>query len=155
MDWLFQQENRVCHVRVAGVLIQNGKLFVQKLADKEEYALPGGHLQFGETTEEALVREFQEETGARIVCNRLLWTEENFWTWGQKSAHGIHFYYLVDLLVDSRLPDSFVPMRDNANVLFGWVSTEDLADKNIYPRYLITEIHNLTDTPKHFIQRDG
>lgn len=90
MDWLFTTEEGICHVRVAGILVRDGKLLVQN--DGASYAIPGGHLRFGETTEEALIREFQEEMGISIVCGRLLWTEENFWRWGSRDAHNLGYY---------------------------------------------------------------
>lgn len=43
-DWLFRDETTVCNVRVAGVLLRDGKLLVQRDKNGAEYALPGGHV---------------------------------------------------------------------------------------------------------------
>ncbi|MCL2362908.1 MAG: hypothetical protein FWC73_13995 [Defluviitaleaceae bacterium] len=48
-NWLFKDGDRICHYRVAAVLIKNNKLLVQQ--SNNEYALPGGHVSFGETSE--------------------------------------------------------------------------------------------------------
>lgn len=80
-DWHFQTETYTCDLRVAGVLIRNGYLLVQRDTGGTEYALPGGHVQIGETTMQALLREWQEEMNTPIVCEKLLWTEECFWQW--------------------------------------------------------------------------
>lgn len=154
MDWLFEMDNNICHVRVAGLLLRGNKVLVQKIKNKNEYALLGGHLKFGETTEEALVREYQEEIGVKIICKHLLWTEENFWKWNGKDAHNISFYYLIDLYEGTIIPDGFTPLIDNCNVVFGWVSIEELKDINIYPQFLKKEVHRLGECPKHFISRE-
>lgn len=153
MDWLFENENSICHVRVSGVLLKDNKIFLQKIKDKNEYALPGGHLQFGETLEEALVREYQEEIGAAIKCIRLLWTEENFWVWKGKDAHNIGFYFLIDLCEGAIDTETFLPSKDNNSVEFGWVSLDNLDNKNVFPTFLKNEINNLADYTKHFIRR--
>ena len=154
MDWLFEQDGRICHVRVAGLLQNGDRILVQKLAHSPEYALPGGHLQFGETTEEALVREFWEEMQVTIRCRRLLWTEECFWNWGGRDAHTISFYYLVELCNGSAIPEGFTPQGDNGNVVFGWIPAGDLEKIRIYPAFLKQELSCLSDFPKHFIRRD-
>lgn len=154
MDWLFTDENRICDVRVAGILMKDGKLLVQKAVDKNEYAILGGHLQFGETTKQALVREYLEETGVNIVCRRLLWIEECFWSWNGADAHNICFYYLIDACEELALPDGFSPLYDNSSVVYGWLPVDELVSINIYPRFLKEEIHDLADHPKHFVTRD-
>lgn len=125
-DWIFESDNFICHVRTVGVLIRENKMLVQRDNDGNEYALPGGHIKIGETAEESLIREFREETGSDIVCQRLLWTEECFWNWNGKKAHNISFYYLVDLCENSDIPDNgeFFPQNDNCNVLLGWLPIE-------------------------------
>ena len=153
MDWLFHGEQGVCHVRVAGVLLRNDRLLAQGVRGQNEYALIGGHLQFGETLEAALIREFREETGAEIRCQRLLWTEENFWTWNGVKAHNLAFYYLIDCN-DAAFPEDFTPSRDNDQVIFGWLPLEHLPNYNLYPAFLKEEIFRLFETPKHFITRE-
>ena len=78
-DWLFKSADSICELRVAAVLVEHGRVLVQREAGGGEYALPGGHVRIGETLEDALKRELFEETGLRVACGRLLWSEESFW----------------------------------------------------------------------------
>lgn len=78
-DWLFNGDDFICSFRSAGVLLRNNKILVQRNRDGNDYAIPGGHVIIGETATESLIREYKEETGADIICQRLIWTEECFW----------------------------------------------------------------------------
>lgn len=155
MDWLFKVDNNICALRVAGILVRDGKIYLQKEKSGDEYAIPGGHVRIGETTEEALIREYREEIGADIKCKRLAWTEECFWEWNGRSAHTICFYYLIDLCRQEDIPDrnEFSPHRDNENVLSGWVRLDDIKDITVYPEFLKDEIFRLDECPKHFVSR--
>lgn len=156
LDWIFQTPECLCSLRTAGVLIQNGKLLVQRDKDQSEYALPGGHVKMGETTVHSLVREYKEETGADIRCSKLLWTEECFWTWRGLPVHTITFYYLIELCEHSVIADDgvFVPHHDNHHVLIGWMPIAQLPKVTIYPTFIQREIHDLNSAPKHFISAD-
>lgn len=152
-DWIFRTDDHLCDLRVAGVLIRNGKLLVQRDADGSEYALPGGHVRIGETTEAALLREFREETSAAIRCQRMLWSEECFWAWKGRKTHNISFYYLIDLCDGADIPDlgQFIPHHDNSRVVIGWLPIEQLQDAMIYPAFIKQEIHQLDTGIKHFV----
>lgn len=154
-DWLFTGDGYICDLRTAGVLIQDDMILVQRDRDGKEYALPGGHVRIGETTADALIREYKEETGADIRCRRLLWTEECFWNWDGRDAHNISFYYLIELCENSDIPvrDEFVSHKDNDNVLIGWIPIETLKNVTVYPEFIKEEVHNLNSSSKHFITR--
>lgn len=154
-DWIFSTNHSVCDLRAVGVLIRDNKLLVQRDRDGNEYALPGGHVQIGETTEAALIREFKEETDAHIRCVRLLWTEECFWAWKGKQAHNISFYYSIEFCQSSDLPDSgeFLPHKDNPNVLIGWMPIDELQNLTVYPSFLKEEIFRWDDAPRHFVSK--
>lgn len=66
-DWLFADANYVCDLRTVAVLVKDGKILVQRDKDGNEYALPGGHVKIGETLEAGLIREIQEEIGAKTI----------------------------------------------------------------------------------------
>ena len=61
---------------VAGVLIFEGRVFVAKRGPSGSFGgsweFPGGKVEPGESDEEALVREFDEEFGLEVRATRLL-----------------------------------------------------------------------------------
>ena len=153
-DWRFAKDGYSCGLRVAGVLARDGKILVQKDKSGTEYALPGGGVQIGETTEAALIREFEEETGAPIEPKKLLWIQENFWEYNGKKHHGIVFYYLVELKDNFDIPDNgeFVPHKDNNNVVIAWMPISELENVTIYPDFLKEQISNLDSGIQHFVR---
>lgn len=148
-DWLFRGEDYACDLRAAGVLIRDGKILLQRDKNGAEYAVPGGHVQVGETTENAVKREFREETGVDAAMERLLWTEECFWQWKGRQMHSLCFYYLIS----GDFPDAgeFLPHRDNEGVEYGFVPLEELKNITVYPDFIKDRIFDLADYPEHFI----
>ena len=74
---------RVRPLAVAAVRRADGAVLVQRGADPSRdlsfHRLIGGGIDFGESAEEAVVREFAEELGARLTDVRLLgWLESRF-----------------------------------------------------------------------------
>ena len=152
-DWIFSGDTYACGLRTAGVLIQNGCILLQRDAGGDEYALPGGHVQVGETTMQALAREWQEEMGVFVTCEKLLWTEECFFEWRGKQNHHLCFYYLIRADSDASLPETaaFTPHRDNPAVEVGWLPIDRLQEVTIYPAFIREEIHRLDAPISHHI----
>ncbi|MBR5288677.1 MAG: NUDIX domain-containing protein [Clostridia bacterium] len=152
-DWLFSGKDYVCDLRVAGVLVRDGKMLVQRECSGHEFAIPGGHVKIGEMMSDSLMREFREETGADIVLKRILWTEECFWEYQGRKVHSITFYYLIELSDDSDVPDNgkMIPQKDNPDILLGWMPVERLGDITIYPAFIREEIHHLEKEIRHFV----
>jgi 8-oxo-dGTP pyrophosphatase MutT (NUDIX family) len=63
---------------VYGLLVENSSILFHSNPDIEELCLPGGAVEIDETMEEALQREFLEETGISIEIIKQLITIEDF-----------------------------------------------------------------------------
>ena len=75
--------------------------------------------------------------------------------WGEKDAHGIHFYFLVELNNDADIPDDYCKvMNDNSDVNMQWITFKDLQSATIYPEYVKEKIANLADGVEHMVRRE-
>ena len=84
-------DNGYINLRVGAIIMKNGKfLMVGNEKDNYLYSV-GGRIQFGETIEEAVVREVLEETGTRLDIDRLGFIHENFFygDYGEKNSKNI------------------------------------------------------------------
>lgn len=104
-------------IRACGILLHAGSVLVQEGDDGHggvNCALPGGHLEFGETLAACLSREIFEETGLNVEAEKLVYVHENFYTLKDVRTHEIGFYFLVDL--NSEFPPSdpegYIPSRE-------------------------------------------
>jgi len=93
-------------IRVSGILMKEDKiLFVKHRKNGEEYyLLPGGGVDFGESFETALKREFMEEVNLEIVVKNLCYISEGVDPKGEK--HLISMVFLVEYVSgELKLPD--------------------------------------------------
>lgn len=157
-DILFKSEDFIFSYRVAGLLIQNGKILLQKPKD-DDYSLIGGHVARFEATEDTLKREFMEEIHADISVDNLFAVGETFWLWGKTPCHQIGLYYKVHLLGnDIPLEGSFWGHEgfDNQryDMEYCWMPLDELKNGlKVYPLELIPHILSNKNETVHFVSR--
>ncbi len=69
------KERRLPRVTVDAIIVDQGSVLLIKRRREPfegKWALPGGFVEYGETTEEAVKRETAEETGLRVQVERLV-----------------------------------------------------------------------------------
>ena len=159
MDILFRTDEYVFSYRVAGICIQNGKVLLQKPDNDTAFAFPGGHVTFGETNAQTLIREFKEEIGVDISVGDLKWVGEIFFPWGNKPCHQIGLYYHVDITSDNIPFEGMLIGSEQLegrafNLEFHWVPLEELENIEVYPTNAAELMSKLGDGVQHFIYRE-
>lgn len=111
-----------------GVCVRDGKLLLCRAKGGSSTYLPGGHIEFGETGREALVREMKEETGLDATTGRFLGAVENsFLQHGKPHAE-------INLVYELSLSDPAAEVRAAEDwIEFEWRDLADLASANLLP----------------------
>ena len=80
-----------------GVCVRDGKLLLCRAAGGSSTYLPGGHIEFGETGRQALVREVKEERGVGSSTGKFLGVVENAFLQHGKPHAEINLVYELEL----------------------------------------------------------
>ncbi|MBR4616495.1 MAG: NUDIX domain-containing protein [Kiritimatiellae bacterium] len=80
-----------------GVCVRDGKLLLCRAKGGSSTYLPGGHIEFGETGRQALVREVKEELGVESSTGQFLGVVENSFLQHGKPHAEINLVYELKL----------------------------------------------------------
>ncbi len=158
-DIIFRTDTFVFSYRIAGILIHNNKILLQKPLNDDGYSIPGGHVSFGEISENTLIREFKEEIGVDIKIDRLIMIGENFFPWGDKPCQQICLYYAISLSDKTQIPleGTFKAYDEMCNeridLDFCWIPLSQLTKIKLYPLEIKEDLVLLPENVKHFVYR--
>lgn len=157
-DILFKSDGNVFSYRVGGILVENGKILLQRDI-YGNHAVVGGHVSFMEATKDTLAREFREELQVDIAVDDLLAVNENFYLWDEKRCHQLHFYYRVRLLDDGFPREGVLSAYDELEGMrirldYVWVPLEELKNITVFPRDIEKLLEN-REGILHFVSREA
>ena len=131
-------DDGLLNIRV-GAIICRGNEFLMMENDKDPFLYSiGGRIKFGETAQEAIVREVLEETGTQMEIDRLGFVHENYFYLDEPGrenqvVYEISFYfYMKERLV--------------------WLTMD--GDEKIYPEFFRTELKQPCGFVKHMCTDD-
>ena len=115
---------KIVRVRIAGIVIANNRLLVQKPTDDPSscYALIGGEYEMGDTFESRIRKEFEEETNAKVKQTQYLFVVENRFQINGQTIQGIEHYLQVELdrtditTKESRLLQHWIPINEVSKI---------------------------------------
>lgn len=150
MDISFQAANGKFNYRVCAILLADGKILAMRDERSPYFYLPGGRVKLGETAEDAILREVEEELGITARISRPLWLNQGFF---QEDVDGLRYheiciYFLVDISDTGLLSrgDCFVRQEGVHRHSFEWLKYERLEHEYFYPIFLKKKIFDLPQT---------
>ena len=112
-----------------GVCILDGKVLLCLPKDRSYSYLPGGHIEFGETGREALVREMKEETGLDATAGELLGVVESSFV--QKGERHCEINLIYEMKVRGGEGEKVRSCEDW--ICFDWVPCDKIDSANLLP----------------------
>lgn len=134
----------------------NGHLLIHREAANDFWALPGGRVEFFETSEETINREILEELGHKCKVVRHLWHVENFFELESRRFHELANYFLVSLTTQPVIESEhdFKGIEISVNLVFRWVPLQKLNNYNLKPEFLINQVNDLPNSIQTLIIDD-
>ena len=138
--------------RVCGILKVKDKYLTVKIQNNDFYCLPGGHVELGEDTDSAVLREMKEELGYEVKIVKLVSIIQNFFKAKDgRVFHELGYYYIVEPtnLDDVNLDDYVITELDKGKLVrleFKWFTLDELKQTRFLPEVLKHELDNTTFT---------
>ncbi len=150
MDITFKTECEKFNYRVCGIIVSDGKVLAMHDERSPYYYLPGGRVMMGETAEDAVVREIQEELRITPQIVRPLWLNQSFFTEDvdHLNYHELCIYYLLDISATDLCSrgEVFTLHEGKHTHTFEWLEFSRVKDEYFYPLFLKEKIFNLPET---------
>ena len=151
MDINFTLDTKVFNYRVGVVIKRNNKMLVQKDGKSDYYTFIGGRTKLGESSVDASLREFMEETGINAQYIKTLGIVENFFksNYNHKNYHEI--LIINELEIDKEIED--IKNIEGKDEIYKWLGIDELKNAKFLPEIVLDIINN--NNLMHVINKDN
>ena len=155
MDLTFRTEQGRFNYRVGAVIIEEGKVLMVKNALAPYYYSVGGRVKMGESCEEAVLREVEEELGIKGTIDRLVFFNESFFCEEvtRETFHEIGIYFLVNLPEEHGVLTCQSFTENGTEETLHWLEIDKLNEVQAFPLFFAQELVALPQTMKYLVER--
>ncbi|HMA63638.1 MAG: NUDIX hydrolase [Fibrobacterota bacterium] len=154
-DLVFDRDNTRFNFRAVGILIHDNKVLLHKINNNPYWSLPGGRVAFGESSQNSVIREMEEELGVNCTILRPLWVMENFFHSFNRDTHELAFYFLLsvpDELLTKGI--SFTQKEYDSTLYFQWHPLDTIESATLNPSFLRKALKQLPENLTYIVHKD-
>ena len=110
------------------------KILFCKSKEKGHYFLPGGHVEFGDTLEDTVYKEMNEELGLKredISEVNFIRLFEN--TYGDEENK----FQEINFIFEAKIKDLIEVVSQEEHIVFEWIKEDSLAKINLLPKGIL------------------
>ncbi|WP_297522536.1 NUDIX domain-containing protein [uncultured Clostridium sp.] len=151
----FEENGVVFNLRTAGIIIEDGYVFLERKESDDFWSIPGGRTEFMEETYDTVIREYKEELNAIVKPIRQVYLTEDFFVYEKSQYHEIGFYYLTEL-VSREFADknkTYIGKEGREDLIYKWFNLELINNIKVYPKFLEEGLLNIPDKIEKIIQK--
>ena len=146
----------IINIRVGAIILKDGRFLMVRNDQSDYYYSVGGRIQFGETAEQAVVREVFEETGCQLEIDHLGFIQENYFISDNPSRLGLEYYELAFFFY-MKTPADFEPVskvfeEGDHQERLEWVAPDER--RTIFPDFFRTELDAAYQGVRHIVYDD-
>ena len=145
--------------RVVGLVRNGDKYLLQAINKSAFYTFPGGHVEIGESTKEAIDRELHEEIPLSFTIGELSAIVQNiFLTKDGKLFHELGYYYLAEAAEGIKTVDFDAVENDKGymkNFHYKWATVEEMKQLDVRPKIIIDLLEKNEPGIKHIIYKNN
>lgn len=142
------------NVRVGLLIKRRSDILIECNSDYDFVVLPGGRVKTLESSEDALIREINEEMKIDLTNYNLefIGIDENFFELDNIKYHEVYFIYKIEIDENNDdFKDGMINYDSKVNY-YKWINILDLKGVNLLPKSLISIIDS--NGIHHSIQKD-
>lgn len=152
-DLCIDYDGGLVNIRVGAIILRGGKFLMARSSGFDYLYSVGGRIKFGETAEQAVVREVCEETGRTLEVDRLGFVTEDFF-YSDNPGNPGKLVYELGYYFYMKTPEDFEPVSPSfteggARETLVWVSPEE--NRKLYPAFFNTELRSPQPGVRHFV----
>lgn len=146
MDLTFHTPEGRFNYRVGAVILRNSAVLLMHNEKEAYYYTVGGRVQYGETSQQALIREIREELGIEMQIVRPLCFHETFYDepCTGEFFHEIAVYYLMEDTPDLDCIHCESVTELGASETLHWLPLNRLDEVEVVPKGVVESLKDLS-----------
>ena len=157
IDVSFHLKAGTFNYRVGAVILDEDRVLLAKNNGSEHYYTVGGRVRFGESAQEAVLREVYEELNVKLEIEKMVYIHENFFTWESNATpcHEIALFFLMKPNPQISVIKLDTVREEYGDVSFHWLLIDELEKLTVYPDFLRFELRKQKKEVRHLITKLG